>query len=441
MKQYVITIAKCLIGFAVTLGVCFGLMCAAAAVPSDKIQHNLIESSDKFNKRMPHEMTVKGMYNSMCDNYADAVLFGVAANISPKDIPTSVIDTKYYDDGYGPAEGIRATLGNYPANVDCTRYWHGSLVLIRPLLSVMDIDGIRTVFTVIILLLFALDLVLLFLKGHRAAGVILLVSAVLTQFFFTFSTLEYMTVYIIMFAAIPLYMHFSENDTALIVLSAITATVTAFADFLTTETMTLFIPLLIVFFIRAEKGEKADNKKSILLTAFCSASWLCAYALTFITKWLAAKAVTGKSISETALSAAGERVGELPDGVGSRAELFFGSIGANLSMLVPSENKINVIGIVVWLILFTLVCVFLGARDNRERCLSLVTMVFIAAVPVVRFMVLMNHSYLHNYFTYRALMSSIMALLGLFWYKVRAVDKRAERKRRKKESVNAKDRV
>ena len=57
-------------------------------------------------------------------------------------------------------------------------------------------------------------------------------------------------------------------------------------------------------------------------------------------------------------------------------------------------------------------------------------MIIIAAIPVLRFCVLMNHSYLHNFFTYRALMPSIMALLGLMWYRVGASGGKQKKKQK-----------
>ena len=57
-------------------------------------------------------------------------------------------------------------------------------------------------------------------------------------------------------------------------------------------------------------------------------------------------------------------------------------------------------------------------------------MILIAALPVVRICVLMNHSYLHNFFTYRALMASIMAVLGLVWYRIGGSKKTPAKKKK-----------
>ncbi len=430
MKKNVRTILVCLICWAAVLAVAFGLLCAAAAVPRSSIKDNLMQSSKKLASQSPHGTTLGSTYHSIQDNYADAVLLGVAANMSSDDVLRSTLDTKYYDDGFGPAVGIQATLTGREANTDYTRYWHGSLVLIRPLLAVTDINGIRITGSVIISLLLVLDCFLLIRRKNIAACVILAVSAILVQIWFVFTSLEYMTVFIVMLAVMPLFIRFAQNARMLAVISAGTGTLTAFADFLTAETLTLLVPLTIAFFITAQKGEKPDNKKSLATAAACGAAWGGAYLLTFAAKWFAASAVLGRNVSDIAVSAAAQRISGMGDDIASPIELFFSSFGANLSMLSPVSSKINVAAIAIWLALFAGVCIFLKRRDTKLHSLSKPTMIIIACLPLLRFGVLMNHSYLHNYFTYRALMPSIMALLGLMYYRVNSTDKQKNRKKK-----------
>ena len=428
MKKTIGCAAACLLCWAAVLAVCFGLLCTAAAVPDEKLAGNLTASCDKLAVHLPHEKTADSIYHSICDNYADAVLLGVAANMTSGDIPRSVIDTKYYDDDYGPAVGIRATLNGLEGNIDYTRYWHGSLIAVRPLLALTDISGIRLIGAVTVTLLIIGNAVLLLYRRHTAACEIFLISAAAVQFWFVYTTLEYMTVFIIMLLALPLYVRFAENSRALAVISAGVGTLTAFADFLTAETLTLLVPLTISFFINAESGEKSDGKKSLLRLTGCGAAWGAAYLMTFAAKWVIAGAYLGRDVTQTALAAAAERFGgsdRVPD---SPAELLFSALGANFSCLTPASDKISVAGVIVWLGAFAAVCVILLKRKKLAPNLPKAAMIIIAALPVIRFGVLMNHSYLHNFFTYRALMTSIMAMLGLMWYRVGGKSKKTKQK-------------
>ncbi len=417
------TILKCAVTFAVTLAVCFGLLCAACAVPLGAVRDNLTSSADKMARHDPHEMSTDGIYHSVCDNYADAVLFGVCANI--EDVPADVIDARYYDDGYGAAVGIRASLSGYEPNVPYARYWHGSLMLIRPLLAVFDIDGIRITLSVLILLLFAIDAWMLF-RRNRAAGVIFLLSAILTQIWYTCTTLEYMPVYIIMLAGIPLYIRYAENDGALMVLFAAAGTLTAFTDFLTAETLTVLMPLTVVFMLCPQKR---DNRASLLLAVYSCLAWGISYVCTFLVKWIIASAATGMSIKDIALSQAAERASGLPEGIGSHIELVFAAIGANMTMLTPAADKLNIAGIGVWCVIFAAVCLFVGCMRTGRQFMPGAALILIAVLPLIRFIVLANHSFLHCYFTYRALMPSIAAVSAMVWYRL-PEEKKKKRKAR-----------
>ena len=403
--------------WAAVLAVCFALLCAVAAIPTDSIRENLIKSCDKMAAQEPHG-AVGGLYHSIQDNYADAVLLGVAANMNDDNAAVAALDTKYYDDGYGPAVGIRATLDGREADNDYTRYWHGSLVAVRPMLLFTDIDGVRIILCTVMVLLLIGNGILMIRKKHTAAFVILAVSIVLVQGWFVPTTVEYMSVFIIMLAVLPLYVKFAHDPRALAVISAGVGTVTAFADFLTAETITLLVPLTAAFFIVAEKGDKPDNKKGLKMALSSMAAWGACYLMTFAAKWLIASAVLGRNVSDMAMSAAAERVGGLGDEISSPFELLFSALGANITMLSPVSDKVSVVWSLGWIALFAAVCVFILRLDTRRLCLPKAVMIIIAALPLLRFCVLKNHSYLHNFFTYRALMTSIMAVLGLVWYRV-----------------------
>jgi glycerol-3-phosphate acyltransferase PlsY len=98
-------------------------------------------------------------------------------------------------------------------------------------------------------------------------------------------------------------------------------------------------------------------------------------------------------------------------------------------MLTPCGDKTSAVWALGWVALFAAVCYLLLRFDTRRLSSPKAAMLLIAALPVVRICVLMNHSYLHNFFTYRALMASIMAMLGLVWYRIGAGQKKTPKKK------------
>ena len=91
MKNIAKQVLGCIVCWAAVLAVCFGLLCAAAAVPDDSIKDNLVKSAEKLATDDPHGKTVGNIYHSVQDNYADAILLGIAANMDSDDVFTSAL--------------------------------------------------------------------------------------------------------------------------------------------------------------------------------------------------------------------------------------------------------------------------------------------------------------------------------------------------------------
>ena len=66
-------------------------------------------------------------------------------------------------------------------------------------------------------------------------------------------------------------------------------------------------------------------------------------------------------------------------------------------------------------LVFGVVFYLFRCREKFDRSFTM-TMLILGALPFVRFFLLNNHSYLHEFFTYRALASTILALFAILWY-------------------------
>ena len=58
-----------------------------------------------------------------------------------------------------------------PANMEYLRYWHGSLMIIRPLLAILNIEQIYIFNSIVLLALLALLVVLLVKNGFKTEAV------------------------------------------------------------------------------------------------------------------------------------------------------------------------------------------------------------------------------------------------------------------------------
>lgn len=418
MKNALLGIVKCIAVWIITLSVLIGLLVASACIPNEKINDSLTAAAMEYMPEEPRPVFNPTAYHSIQDNYADVILLGIISCVSSGDPFTSSINTIYYDgEDYGPAYGLYASVLGVKGNTDYTRYWHGSMTFIRPLLTITDISGIKTVSGVVMIILTGISCFMLFRRKNAAAAVILILSLLSVQAFFVTLSLEYIVAFMVMLFLLPLYIFFAEKDNVLLLLSVSGGTLIAFNDFLTAETITFFVPFLIVLFIRIRNKSFGGFKEGLILTAKCGGGWLTAYIFTFVSKWVFATAVTGENKFTAAIASVNERTSGSAADFDNPVEQIFSALFANLSMLFPTPEKISPIAVILAVIIYIgIPVVFILAFRKKEKSGIIPLLLIIAAVPIVRFLLLSNHSYLHNFFTYRALCITVIAMLGAAWY-------------------------
>ena len=333
---------------------------------------------------------------------------------------TTAINTRYFNGmENGVAYGTYASALGVPPNTDYTRYWHGSMTFIRPLLAITDIDGVKAFSAVIMVLLLGLNCFMLIRRKNIAAAIIFILSLILVQAFYVPFSIEYIIAFMVMLFLLPLYIRFAENDTALLYFSVFGGTLIAFTDFLTVETITLLVPLLIVFFIRVKNGRLSSFKDGFILTVQSGIGWLLAYIFTFVSKWGLATLVTGEDKFTAALTSLTERANGVAADFDSPFEQAVSALFSNLTMLFPVSEKelplASFLAVIIY-IAVPLVIAFIFRQKDKSGIIFL--FVLIGIIPLVRFIMLSNHSYLHNFFTYRALIVTIMAMFGAMCYTI-----------------------
>lgn len=420
MKKAILGIGKCVALWVVTLAVLVGLMVLSACISNELIKDNLVESSMELMQADPKPAINPTAYHSLQDNYADAILLGVISCVYSAEPFTSAINTGYFDGGEnGEAYGLYATALGVMPNTDYTRYWHGSMTVIRPLLTFTDLGGIKVISAVVMLILLGMSGFMLIRRKNTVCFILLLLSLILVQVFFVPFSLEFIIAFMVTLLLLPLYIRFSKSDNMVLLLSVIGGTLIAFTDFLTTETITLLIPLIVVLFTRVRENEQYSFKNGLSLCVKSGIGWILAYAATFITKWVLATAVTGVDKFSLALSSFFERTNGSVDEFENPFEQVFSALFSNFSMLFPTPEKISPAAVVFSILIYILLPLVLVILMNRKKKINISALfVILAFIPLLRFMALSNHSYLHNFFTYRALSATIFALLSAVWVSV-----------------------
>lgn len=391
----------------------------AAAIPNAALRGNMEQSALSYREKEGFSFENGSRWNAISDNYADAILLNVSWNMGEGNPLVSSLDTKYYDgEAFGESIGLylAVTDENTVPNTDYTRYWHGTAMFVRLMHLVTDVNGMKWFGMTAALLLLLITVALLVKRRNYELTGVLLLSLASVQIWNIRLSMEYQPAFIICFLLCPMYLWLEKRaDVWLVGLSVAGGVLVAFFDFLTTETVTLLLPLILVVTVRAEENRLGSLRDNVRLMVKCGIAWLLAYAGTFFVKWTAVSAVTGENKYRTAVSSVGERIGGSLQGEGS--DQFLVRIpmaeAANLSALFGGESRVDMMRIfaglaISVLVLGSLLYLFRKKRSGTAAAL----LALLGSVVIVRYAVLNNHSYLHSFFTYRALVSPIMALLA-----------------------------
>lgn len=423
--------------FFAALLICFGSLLLVCLIPQSAIKENCLKAAEYFDSRDKYPAVVDIFDATIIDNYADCMLLNVIYNVDENRPFYSAVTAPYYRvNGDTAAEDYHASVvDGEKANNEYSRYWHGSQVFLRPLLTVFSITGLRTAMFAVLAALNILLGIVMFRRKLLKPAVIYFASLILVGGWMTAFSLEYVMVFIVMTAACiavcrlmtaPIYKEQVRlRDSRLTFVFILSGVVTCFLDFLTTETLAFTVPFLLFIIISVQKSEQPLHfKENFFRLIRFGGAWLTSYAGMFAVKWGLVYFVAGKSAFLNALQSAAYRI----DGSATVSESALNlsqkialALLQNVSCLFPTTKQLSAIDAIAvlaaaFLILGIVLYLFRGERlDGTFIALSLI----VACIPYLRYSVLLNHSTMHYFFTYRAQAATIMAYISILAYQLK----------------------
>ena len=422
------------------------LLLLTALIPRTAIREKSLDSAEYLCEGELFGDVMEGVDGSRIDRYADAILLNIAYHLDARYPLRSVALSAYYftpdhEENENYLIGVRDDM---EINRQYLRYWHGSVALVRPLLTFLDVKGIYILNAILLVGLSGVFLMMCVRRRDYALVVAYLSAVILTRCWYVPLSLEYTWTFMLMLIGFITVMTLYGKGLGKYygVFFALMGMATSFLDFLTTETITLLMPLLTLLWLGhygsegstsgnldAAKGAAARTvtgskdgdvgnapsrirvfmcRRDLRMALACSACWLLGYALMWASKWVLCSAV----MRENAMPYVSEHVAERLSGdmgVGTAA-FIAGAVTRNISCLFPlGYGAVSVIGFIA-LIVFALYRGFVYRRDGADVGF-IVLMTLIGLIPYVRYLVLHNHSYIHYFFTYRAQAATVMAIV------------------------------
>lgn len=338
------------------------------------------------------------------EGYSPAPLFYVGAALLDNYTDSVMIDRNISStDGLNPVEAAMYAK-------DYTRYWHGYQIYLRPLLTMFDYSQIRYLCSAVFLIGLCLTFASITKHIGRKVSMAFLITLFHVYPVIVSVSLQYISVFVIMFSACLYLMHFYRTSwlTDVPLFFMIVGMLTNFMDFLTAPLLTLGIPLLIFLFLELENGgDLFELFKKVIST---SALWILGYGLCWTAKWLLASIILKTNVFQIALSQMVFRI----SGNESYPLNRIAMLKDNFKYMFFSQGTGICYSILVVLAILLLICFRRRMRYALQKC-SLFVM--IGLYPYIWYMILANHSEIHSYFTYRIQAITLFAIfLGIIYF-------------------------
>lgn len=386
-------------------------MAISYALPNKNIIKNTKESMPKLLEEGLYPKVFFDSHKSQLDNFTDSWMLNIAISADNKHPLKSSLANPYKEskDAKDKIEQLNKSLNEKDLlEGEYSRYWHGYQIVLRPLLLIFNYEQIRYINMFGLMSLFMIVAYLIKKEIGTRYVISFLVSMLMIMFMISpmslqFSSMFYMT-FISMIVVIIYHKQIKKNN-YLIYIFFIIGALTSFVDLLTVPLLTLGFPLITYILLQEKNNNLLTNT---IETIKSSIIWAIGYGTTWATKWIIATIVLKKNIIKNALSQILSRTSHEAENIHLHK---IDVIKKNTDLIFDVFIiKLFIIALIVWLILFII--------SKRKNIINILPILLISIYPILWYVVLENHSYMHFWFTYRSLGVSIFAVTSFMMYSI-----------------------
>lgn len=387
IKKYLLVFGGLLIAYMAALLLCF-------CIPNKWVQENYQEAESEF---------TRGSYWMVDDSLVGTRMDGCTDQL--------ILDNCLVDEEH-------SVLYNMMDVKDYARYWHGYLILVRPLLCVLKYKYIKYVSMLLCFVLLCIAYQKVSEVTNQGVGIGFVLALSMGNIIVVPLLFQYMSMYYLTVISVILYCIFYQKrkvNPGLFFM--VVGSLTNFFDFLTSPLNSLGILLVLAFLLYVREMETSFRERIRFLIQK-SFAWVCGYGFTWLAKWCVASVILQRNMIADAFTTILFRTVGNEEYPTNRIEM----LRQNLGYMLPKGGRL-VLGIIVlcWLVLL------LKRRyESREKLVAYLPVLICAVYPFLWYLVLANHSQIHSYFTYRTLETSIFAVLAFMAVSIK------DKKRKKK---------
>lgn len=394
-------------------------------LPTQPMAEHVFWSFDMIEKEFTDEVVIDGYNATLTGNFTDSLMLEYAVYANENHSVLEQVLHMYraesfydenYEEGWWPGQSLKDYLSGVPQPREVTygRYWHGYLVVLKPLLWLTSFNTIRLLNAILQLILVGFVTIEMCKKEAYSLAKAFVVSLPFMFFVSTFASLSLSICLYIMLVSVMVQLRWemglkSGNRYATFFL--VVGLVTSYFDLLTYPLVTLAYPLCIFLYFK-----ESDAIKKLKSMVIYSMEWFIGYGGMWALKWIVSDLLTDSNIIKDALLTVFVRTQSAENS--TRFEGFFGVVAQNAQVFLNRG----------FLLLFLFVTIYFAIRILCKGVKSVVVGVLeeccffvLACYPFAWYFVMQNHSEEHWQFTCRLLSITIFAgLTGV----VRIIGKR-----------------
>ncbi|MFH1879263.1 MAG: hypothetical protein ABIK64_00555 [Bacillota bacterium] len=395
------------------------LVTAAYTLPPKNIVQNVRKSAETVKDEGSYPFLYQNWRSTRLDNFTDSIMLLLAAYEGDQGvIKNAMLSTYTRFADHDPAQGLVKWATGDVSGIQThsySRYWHGYLVWLKPLLEVFEYRQIRVINTVLQILLVLAALFVMLKKGWKRLTIPFLVMVLFLTPVALFKSFQFSWIYyVFMVSVLVLMLRFEKfkGNRSFYLLFLLTGMATSFVDFLTYPLITLGVPLTIYLVLR----EHRTLRRCVLDVAALSLAWGAGYVGMWAGKWALCSLLTDSNIFLS-----------VGDNISSR--MTFNYLEVTFTWKDVIQWNIEAYNHWIYMGPFWLCLAGYAVFFGRERIAILdrrlsvsapwlagvlAPLLLAALIPFAWFFVASNHTYIHYWYAHRTLAVSALAALSLF---------------------------
>lgn len=393
----------------------FVLLLAVYYLPTDSMEERMdahvYQSLPMIEREFTQENLVEEYPASFVGGFTDCLMLHHAVYDSPEHSPLEQLLYMYRSEsGTGDGWAAGYSLIDYLEHVpqareeQYARYWHGYLVVLRPLLMLTNFNTIRILAAAVQLLLVGLIVAACDKAGRHKLGMAFLLAVPFLYYFSLYASLSLSICFYILAGALLFQVSNREKLEKSGRMGAyfmVVGMMTAYFDLLTYPLVTLGFPLCVYLYL-----QKESIKKQLFGIVRNSVEWMAGYGGLWVMKWVLMDCLMGSNIIADGFATISQRT-ESAEGV-SALQGFVEVTKQNISAYTNWGYGLLTAGALVWLLY---ILIKRRKTVTGKRLGDAMMFLFVAVYPFVWFFCTQNHSEEHWIFTCKIL--SVTAFAGI----------------------------